>query len=219
MADHRRKHPSHVGSTTALLVVDLQNGFCHPEGSFARLGADTSMCRAAVAGCADLVAAARTAGASVVWVRKVHAQDHGDAGLLARRMPGLRTLGGLVGGTWDADLVDEVRPLAGEPVVDKRRFSAFHDTALGEVLLRRGVVRLVVCGVTTDVCVDSTVRDASQRDYPTVVVSDATGALSADRHEAALDTLGTIFAEVLTVSATAKAWLAPARLDPWRPPS
>lgn len=208
MADSEPPRAERSGGA-ALLVVDLQNGFCSPAGSFARLGADTSMCRAAVAGCGELVGAARRAGTPVIWVRKVHAEDHGDAGLLAARMPGLRTVGGLVRGTWDAELVPEVGPLDGEPVVDKRRFSAFHDSVLDDVLQERGVGRLVVCGVTTDVCVDTTVRDASQRDYPTVVVSDATGALSADRHAAALSTLGSVFADVMTAREVTESWLAP----------
>ena len=197
------------GAATALLVVDLQNGFCHPEGSFARLGADVSMCRAAVARCVELVDDARRARVPVVWVRKIHALDHSDAGLLRQRMPGLREAGGLVRGTWDAHIVDELGPHEDELVIDKQRFSAFHGSGLDELLRSRGIDRLVVCGVTTDVCVDSTVRDASQYDYSTVVVSDATGALSRERHRSALNTLGTVFADVMTAREARDACFGP----------
>jgi ureidoacrylate peracid hydrolase len=176
---------------TALLVIDMQNGFCHPEGSFAQLDLDVSMTNAAIAGCAELVAAARDAGVPVVYTRYVYRADYADGGLLVTDLlPALKEVRSLEAGTWDAEIVDELRPTDADFVVDKNRYSAFYGTRLEPILTSLDVRNLVVCGVTTNMCVETTARDASQRDYRTVVVSDASGELDAQRHEMALATLG-----------------------------
>jgi ureidoacrylate peracid hydrolase len=193
--------------TTALLVIDMQNGFCHPDGSFATLGLDVSMCTAAIAGCAGLVEDARAAGVPVVYTRYVYRPDYRDGGVLVHDlMPDLATARSLAAGSWDAELVDELSPREDEFVVDKNRYSAFYGTGLEPILTSLGVRRLVVCGVTTNMCVETTVRDASQRDYLTFVVSDATGELDRARHDSALATLGFGFGRVVTRAEVAAGW-------------
>jgi ureidoacrylate peracid hydrolase len=192
---------------TALLVIDMQNGFCHPDGSFATLGLDVSMCTAAIAGCAGLVEDARAAGVPVVYTRYVYRPDYRDGGVLVHDlMPDLATARSLAAGSWDAELVDELSPREDEFVVDKNRYSAFYGTGLEPILTSLGVRRLVVCGVTTNMCVETTVRDASQRDYLTFVVSDATGELDRARHDSALATLGFGFGRVVTRAEVAAGW-------------
>ena len=192
---------------TALLVIDMQNGFCHPSGSFAQLGLDVSMCAAAIPGCKSLVSAARAADVPVVFTRYVYRPDYRDGGVLVHDlMPALASAKSLAAGTWDAALVDELQPGAADFVVDKNRYSAFYGTGLEPILTSLGVRRLVICGVTTNMCVETTARDASQRDYHTFVVSDATGELDRARHETALATLGFGFGRVLTAAEVAAAW-------------
>lgn len=185
----------------------MQNGFCHPDGSFAALGLDVSMCTAAIAGCAELVEAARAAGVPVVFTRYVYRPDYRDGGVLVHElMPALAEARSLAGGSWDAELVDELRPREDEFVVDKNRYSAFYGTGLEPILTSLGVRRLVICGVTTNMCVETTARDASQRDYHVLVVSDATGELDRSRHETALATLGFGFGRVLERAEVIEAW-------------
>lgn len=193
---------------TALVVVDMQNGFCHPEGSFAKLDLDVSMCHDAIAGCRALVDAARAAGVPVVYTRYVYRPDYADGGVLVQDLlPALAEVGSLAGGSWDAELVDELTAVrADEFVVDKARYSAFYGTGLEPILTSLGVRSLVVCGVTTNMCVETTVRDASQRDYRTWVVADATGELDRARHETALATMGFGFGWVTTVADVQRAW-------------
>ena len=194
---------------TALLVVDMQNGFCHPQGSFATLGLDVSMCNAAIAGCRRMVDAAHTAGVPVIYTRYVYRADYRDGGVLVQEiMPALGSSGSLAAGSWDAELVDELPAGAVDFVIDKNRYSAFYGTGLEPVLTSLKVRNLVICGVTTNMCVETTARDASQRDYRTFVVSDATGELDKARHDMALATLGFGFCAVVDSDTVLSAWSA-----------
>lgn len=197
-------------SRAALIVIDMQNGFCSHDGSIARIGLDVGALHAAVAPCRALLEAARRTGMPVIHTRYIYAADHADGGLLVDQlMPGLRAERALLAGTWDAEIVDELAPVAGEAVIDKNRPSAFFRTALDELLEAGKVEQLVVCGVTTNCCVESTVRDASQRDIVPFVVADATAELDPGRHEAALATIALLFGwpigSELILSALAKA--------------
>lgn len=191
----------------ALLVVDMQNGFCHDDGSIARIGFDIAMLKASVAPCARLLAAARAARVPVIHTRYIYQPGHTDGGILVEAlMPELKAQNALVAGDWDAATLAELAARPGEAVIDKNRPSAFFRTTLDAVLEALGIARLVVCGVTTNCCVESTVRDASQRDYQTFVAGDATGELDPARHTAALATMGLLFARVVSVAEVEAAW-------------
>ena len=112
----------------------------------------------------------------------------------------------LAAGTKDIEVVDELSPLDGDYVVDKNRPSSFYATGLEPILNGLDADSLVVCGVTTNCCVETTVRDASQRDYKTFVVADATGELEQERHDFAINTMAFLFAEVVTVDVTLQFW-------------
>jgi ureidoacrylate peracid hydrolase len=192
---------------SSLLVIDMQNGFCHPDGAFAKLGLDVSMCNAAIEGCRDLVDAAHEVGVPVIFTRYILRPDLKDAGfLLHAGKPALIGTKSLVYGAWDAELVDELKPEGDDFVIDKTRYSAFYGTSLESILGTLGVRDLVVAGVTTNICVDSTVRDASYRDYPSFVAEDATGELEKDRHDITLRTLGFAFGWVLPRAKIIASW-------------
>jgi ureidoacrylate peracid hydrolase len=194
---------------TALLVIDMQNGFCHPDGSFASLGLDVSLPLAAAEGCRQLVDGARAAGIPVIWTRYVYRPDYADGGLLVTDLlPAIREVRSLEDGTWDAALLDELTPAPGEAVIDKNRYSAFYGTRLEPLLTSQGIRNLVMCGVTTNMCVETTARDASQRDYRTVVVADASAEFDRTRHDAALFTIGFGFGWVADTAEVLKAWPA-----------
>jgi ureidoacrylate peracid hydrolase len=180
---------------SAVVIVDMQNGFCHPEGSFGRAGADVSGCGAAIPGCAELVEVARAAGRPVVWTRAIHNDDLSDWRMLTEvpMYAGLIGIGSCVEGSWDAQFVDGLVPAEGELVVSKSRFSPFVETDIAERLGALGVENLLVGGVGTSACVESTVRDASQRDFRTFVVAEATGDISAAAHEHSLLVMGALF--------------------------
>lgn len=185
-------------SRTALLVIDLQNGFCHPDGSFANLGLDSAALAAAVPGSKKLVAAARQADVPVIYTRFIYRPDYRDGGVLTREiMPALAESRSLESGTWDAELLEELDVRPEDEIIDKNRYSAFYGTRLEPLLTSLGVRDLVLCGVTTNMCVETTARDAGQRDYRTFVVGDACGELDQVRHDTALVTVGFGFGWVL----------------------
>ncbi len=192
---------------TALLVIDMQNAFCHPKGSIAKVGKDVSMCVAAVEPCRRLVEGAHDAGVPVIYTRIVYRPDYKDRGIMPHEIrPVLKDVSSCVQGTWDAELVEAFVPRPNDFVVDKNRPSAFYNAGTETILRNLELNTVVVCGVTTSMCVESTVRDAGHRDYHTYVAADATGELDRARHEAALVSMGYFFAHVVQVADVLEAW-------------
>ncbi len=171
---------------TALLLVDLQHAFCDRAGSVAASGLDHRAAAAVVPVAARLLAGARRAGVAVVHTRYALRPDHADAGLLFDVAPARLRPGCLVDGEWDAEIVDAVAPLPGETVVAKTRYSAFFGTSLAADLAAAGIDTVVLAGVTTNVCVEGTARDAFAHDLRVVVCEDATAAVSDDLHQASI---------------------------------
>jgi ureidoacrylate peracid hydrolase len=194
-------------ANTALIVVDMQNGFCARGGSFDRLGLDISMAQEAIEGCRELLQAAHSANVPAIFTRYVYRADYRDGGVLLQElMPAIADVESLVEGTWDSDIVDELTPAASDFIIDKNRYSAFYGTRLEPILTSLGIRSVVVCGVTTNMCVETTVRDAMQRDYRAFVVRDATGEIDRRRHEFALETMGFGFGRVVDVTSVVGAW-------------
>ncbi len=140
----------------ALMVVDMQNAFCHKEASFvAKLGADMQMCIDAIAGCRRLVDAAHSASVPVIFLQAEWRSDYTDGGVIFNEiMGGLAEAQALVTGTWDAQIIDELTPEPRDYVIHKNRFSGFYGTQLEPLLRSLRIERLVVCGVTTNICVE-----------------------------------------------------------------
>ena len=111
-------------------------------------------------------------------------------------MPGLAEVESLKDGTWDTEIIDELSPNENELIINKNRPSAYYNTELENWLNDKGIKQVIICGVTTSICVETTTRDLSQEDYRVVVASDAVNELEADRHEVALKTLAFGFAWV-----------------------
>jgi len=188
-----------LGHRPALIVIDMQNGFCHPEGFMNKIGLDYSTSKAAVEPVGRLISASRDAGIPVFFTRYTLNEDYSDAGLILELFPAIKDARGMVRDTWDADIVDELKPSPGERIVDKTRYSAFYDTDLEQQLRDLGVDTLIVCGVTTNICVESTVRDAFFRDIRVVVPSDGTAAVTPELHDGALRDFEYGFGRVSTV--------------------
>ena len=193
----------------ALLVIDMQNGFLDEAGSLATLGFPYEALSPAVAGCARLVAGARDSDVPVIWTRYVYAPGMTDGGLLPNELvPGMKEVGSLVNGTWDAQIIPSLDVRDDDIIIEKSRPSSFYGTRLEPFLTSLGVRQLVLAGVTTNICVETTARDAGQRDYRTFVVSDATAEYETARHEHALTTIGFTFGWVTTVDEVLASWSA-----------
>ncbi|KPI40407.1 Peroxyureidoacrylate/ureidoacrylate amidohydrolase RutB [Cyphellophora attinorum] len=177
-----------LDSAPALVIIDMQNGFCHTDGSFAKMGITTDPA-AIIPHINRLRSAFHAANMPVFFVRTAYNADYSNR-RPHDRGDSVERLAGLLRGSWDAEMIDELRPGAGEEVIDKNRNSAFLGTCdLHKILKERGVNHLIMTGVGTDVCVESTARDAYQMDYHVTVVSDATWTCTEADHLAALHAL------------------------------
>ncbi|MCX4098253.1 cysteine hydrolase family protein [Nocardia sp. alder85J] len=181
--------------TLALLVIDMQRDFLLPGGFGESLGNDVALLQAVVEPLAGLIAAARAAGVPVIHTREGHEPDLSDCppAKLLRGNPSQR-IGDpgrfgriLIRGEYGHDIVDELAPIEGEVVIDKPGKGAFYATELSEVLQRDGIETLLVTGVTTEVCVHTTVREANDRGYRCLVVSDCVGSYFPEFQRVGLD--------------------------------
>ena len=179
---------------TALLVIDMQRDFLEPGGFGEALGNDVGRLAAAVRPCQSLLDLARRRGLLVIHTREGHRPDMTDAppAKVERGAPG-RRIGDpgpmgriLIRGEPGHDIIGRLYPWPGEPVVDKPGKGAFHATDLQAILTARRIETLIVCGVTTEVCVHTTVREANDRGYRCLVVADACASYFPEFHEVAL---------------------------------
>ena len=198
---------------TAVIVIDMQNDFGSPGGMFALRGLDIAPIQALVPRIATVLDAARAAGLLVVYTRQEHnadLSDFGHPGAAHRIKHGGMQVGKnvsapdgtpsrvLVRDTWNTAIVPDLAPQLGDVVVSKHRFSAFFETQLDTILRTRGIETLIFVGATTSVCVESTVRDATFRDYRPIVLRDCTQeliglGLPRSNHEASLLTIEVLF--------------------------
>jgi ureidoacrylate peracid hydrolase len=179
-----------TANNRALLVIDMQNGFCHREGSFTRTGMGLEGADVAVRNAAEAVRQARRSGIPVVFTRHLYRPGRADEGRsLKQNSPALAGVDGLKAGSWDAHVVDELGCGPTDLVVDKVRFDAFQWTSLEPLLRGLGVTELVVCGVVTNICVETTVRSAFMRDCPVTLLADCCAAKTRRLHELSLEVL------------------------------
>jgi len=179
---------------TALCIIDMQRDFVEPGGFGEALGNDVSVLQAVVAPTRRVLDAVRARGLLVVHTREGHRPDLADCppSKRARGHPGLRIgdagpMGRiLVRGEHGHGIVDELTPAPGEPVIDKPGKGAFYATDLDAILRNGGIASLIVCGVTTEVCVHTTVREANDRGYQCLVLEDCVGSYFPEFHTAAL---------------------------------
>jgi len=170
-------------ASTALILIDMQRDFLLPGGFGETLGNDVGQLKKVVAPLQRLLAAARAAGMLVIHTREGHQADLSDLppAKLMRGKPSMR-IGDpgpygriLIRGEYGQDIVDELAPLPGEIVLDKPGKGAFYATDLNQLLEDNGITKLLVTGVTTEVCVHTTVREANDRGYECLVLSDCVG--------------------------------------------
>jgi nicotinamidase-related amidase len=172
-----------VAGKTALIVIDMQRDFLLPGGFGESLGNDVEQLLKVVPPLAELIAAARSAGIMVIHTREGHEPDLSDCppAKLSRGAPSKR-IGDegkygriLIRGEYGHDIVDELAPVDGEVVIDKPGKGAFYATELQDILIAGGITQLLITGVTTEVCVHTTTREANDRGYECLVVSDCVG--------------------------------------------
>jgi nicotinamidase-related amidase len=181
-------------SKTAVVMIDMQRDFLEPGGFGETLGNDVSKLTPTIAPSKALLAGARRYGVLVIHTREGHRPDMADAppakierGAPSMRIGDIGPMGRiLIRGEKGHDIIDALAPLPGEPVIDKPGKGAFFATDLGAILQNNGIENLIVGGVTTEVCVHTTVREANDRGYRCIVAGDCCGSYFPEFHEVAL---------------------------------
>jgi ureidoacrylate peracid hydrolase len=193
---------------TALLVIDMQNDFC-AEGGYIEsvVGKNAAACRAAAEPIATLVATARTAGVPVYWVRADYRLEKLPAGMAARFAAQGKGRVCCEPDSWGAAFY-HCAPAPGESVVTKHCYSGFIGTDLEARLRARGARTLVFAGVQTNVCVETTLRDAYSLGFNVVVAADCVASHTAELHEATLKNVRFLFGDVLSGREIAALWPA-----------
>ncbi len=201
-----------IAGKTALIVIDMQRDFLLPGGFGESLGNDVDQLLKVVPPLAGLIAAARSSGIMVIHTREGHEPDLTDCppAKLNRGAPSKR-IGDpgkygriLIRGEYGHDIVDELAPVDGEIVIDKPGKGAFYATGLQDILVDAGITQLLITGVTTEVCVHTTTREANDRGYECLVVSDCVGSYFPDFQRIGLEMIkaqGGIFGWVADSSA------------------
>lgn len=189
-----------VPGATALIVIDPQNDFLHPDGWYALRGVDTEHMRRTIEPTKQLVESCHEHDVPVIWTRHGF-RDAADGGVLVSLRPFLRD-GGLREGTWGFQVMDGLGAREDDRYVDKNRLSAFFQTNLELQLRAIGAETVLIAGVLTNQCVAATSKDAMFRDFKPIVVEEATGTTLPHLHEPALEMMRVGWAEVRALEPT-----------------
>jgi ureidoacrylate peracid hydrolase len=200
-----------IPAKSAVLVVDVQNDFCSADGALGKAGIPTGAAMEMIPNLQRLLAAARASHTPVIFVQTIH-EAATDSAAWAWRMSGI------VGGccrknTWGAEFT-EVAPAGDEPVVIKHRYSAFVNTRMDSVLRTLKCENLIMTGVSSNICVESTARHGYMLDYNIVFLSDCTAAYSTEEHEGALYNMRMHFGVVATADEVIAQWTGAPALTP-----
>ena len=197
----------------ALVVVDMQNDFCSPSGAADRTGRDISMIPPMIPNLLNLIDETRRARVPILFVRCVYNTTDGRYLSQAWLEQAQRQKHGLylevplcVEGSWGWNFVEGIEPKDGEAVITKHRYDAFLDTDFDLVLRSKRIRTLVMTGVTTNCCVESTARHGFMQDYHIVLVRDCTAAYSNKLYEASLENIDRLFGQVVSSEELLASW-------------
>ncbi|MGH9993320.1 MAG: cysteine hydrolase family protein [Nitrososphaera sp.] len=194
----------------ALVVIDVQNGFVSKGGSYDTLGMEISHYQNVVPRISQLISLCRDAGIPIFYTQAVREKSGIDLLTRAHRIlpksreERIRMKPICIRGTWDADIVDEIKPSSADHVVIKRRDSAFQDTEFAVWLKSLGADALIFCGIDTSICVEASLREAFNKGYDVILISDATASGSTKHFESTLEIVREYYGLVMDIATLSK---------------
>lgn len=201
-------HKKTVMQRTALILIDLQNDFCHPEGTASKRGASTKTMQPAFKQIEELLQWARKQKLPIIHAVSEHSEWTSSPSKNERygRTNQQKHLTYCEPGSWGAEIYEPFTPLPDEKVVIKHRYSAFYQTDLELILRSLGIQEIILLGVYTDVCIDTTARDGYMRDFKVIIPEDGVASNQPHKHQLALDLLEGTFAKIVTAKDFIKQW-------------
>ena len=190
---------------SALIVVDVQNDFASSKGAAALRGEDMTASQAMVPRLIKFIDAGRRVGLTIIYIQTLHGPWTDTPSWIYRKSQ-QKALNSCREGTWGAEFYEGIKPLPSERIVNKHRYSAFINTDLNTVLKARGIESVMVTGIATNVCVETTARDAYMYDYYVTMVGDCSAAYDEKSHEGTLDNMRRHFGLVADSTEIMKSW-------------
>jgi ureidoacrylate peracid hydrolase len=181
---------------TALIVVAMQNAFCHPEGSFKKRGYKIINLDQVIETNKKLIDYFHDKSWPIIYTRLAYKLDYSDAGLLLVKHPQIKQLNAYIRGSFDSAIFEYLYPLPEDVILNKTRYDPFVKTKLESILKQREINHIIVSGLLTNVCVESTIRSAFDRDFKVTLIPDATSTYSKELYESSIETIKRHFAEV-----------------------
>ncbi|MFX0197917.1 MAG: cysteine hydrolase family protein [Candidatus Hodarchaeota archaeon] len=187
---------------TSLIIIDMQNDFCHPEGYFGKRGRNRKLVLDVIPKLVGFLKDARKLGIPRIFTKATHPEYTNSPTFMAVRRAkyGEERINLCLPNTWGSDIIRELTPLDDEPVITKHRYSAFFETNLPVILKTKRIQNLLITGVATNVCVESTVMDAFAHDYLPVVIRDCVAAGNNELHESSLKNIALNFGIVASAA-------------------
>ncbi len=185
---------------TALIIVDMQNAFCSKEGSFWKRGRKILNLDKILKINQKLLSFARDKKWIVIFVKLVYKKDYSNAGLLVKNNPEIIKLKAYQENTWDSEIVDILKPRKNEYIIKKQKHDPFIGTDLLRILQKNKIKRIIISGVATNICVESTIRSAFDNDFETILIKNATSTCSRKLYNASLETINKSFGKVISLN-------------------
>lgn len=184
---------------TALIIVDMQNAFCSPEGSFRKRGFRILNLDKVLRISKSIVSLARQEDLLTIFTKIVYDSSYSDAGLLINKIaPEIKQHGGYIEDSWDSEIVDILKPKEIDIIITKKRYDPFYETDLEGILQQNNISNLVVIGLLTNVCVEACIRSAFDRDFHVAIVPEATSTYSQNLLTSSLETIKSHFGSIIS---------------------
>jgi len=183
---------------SALIIIDMQNAFCYPNGSYIKRGFNIVDLGKIIKNIKVLLEWARSEKIQIIYTKMQFKINYSDGGMLINKiLPVIKNVNGLISNTWDSDIIEDFNIKEDDLIVEKNKYDAFSNNVLDEFLNSNEINHIYVTGVLTDICVESTLRSAVTSEYEVTLISDACSTIDKDRQQKAIERIDQNFGNTI----------------------